>query len=1096
MYEEKMQEKTELDNEELKSLITRAFINRGNKYVLFDQQKDVEKFIHFVSNVRYEKVPVPYNILIVCDDMEKSKEFCDNLSFVAEDLRIFGKQIGACDIKTWFSLKKSFKDFEDVYGCIVIRNVTADDLKGGDWEWMADMIRQDQTPSLNKIMYMTEEAAQSLKENYEDIYYRYFANDYHIVMNKKEVEPSAIYQIFLSKLENEGYQIEQEFADGIRVYIDTVYLKSVEREMSFIEDLYNRVIRAVLSREKASRNIDKECVPYYRKPESAGAEKQENGKKSQEAEKQENEKESAEIKKQKPDEEKKEEYPAARVISRNDKPEENVLFFYLSVLSNRKKMSRYRGKCQEQKIYYTGISQLEAGTKHILYNLAMEGKKLDRIVIVESLQTRTDDLKEFTESFWDNPEEMKQYYASSVCFYKQRIKDYLRRKESKDIFKDTTKTYYDEYKSFEVPFTDTVEYTDDEIEQLFYDIPTYVAEDELEGKVDNAQSECYKEQSLKLFSEIIHGIQGEDCKLINLYVDVQGGIRSAVSQIDAVLELLKDRNVNIKGRYAIKGFNPNKEKVYEVAPVDEEYKAYELVSSMAEFKRYGRGQGLTEFFAKDNEPETQQIIELIRKISDAIALCNVEEFENQINALRTVNARPAIKELLEEKNSQISIVFQDIIEDYAPLLREESTTFDIVKWCVKKSFYQQAITLIESLMPKMLLECGFLYYNPFDMVNVEKKDGNVEKESIFWVCRYVKGRSLAWKDNRNLLFEHWVGCNYDSSSKTYFGVPAVDIKNLSKDSDFKAEALKFQKSNYVHWDEVNYTEKNKFKVEWKQIEYRKYSQNLNKDPDADVFCMFAALSRILKETRNSINHAVSRESYEAVERMLETYLVLGECLRLNERHKKSMVPYPGMKARFIVTERGKNKNLQGMIEGIYKGTIQKGSLTGVDIDDMCKKTVQVEVESLNGDTYIVKYIPEEKEEDEAGKTEVVNADFPEPGEKVEFKIGERGGSTGRTLRGKVNGVYKGVIEKNYLEGLSNGQLDEMCDTTVYAEVVRVNGEIYILSYTPDGKEEKEAQKQVQEKKKAPVKKMDCKPNAAKESGLSVSLAEMLGKINI
>ena len=69
---------------------------------------------------------------------------------------------------------------------------------------------------------------------------------------------------------------------------------------------------------------------------------------------------------------------------------------------------------------------------------------------------------------------------------------------------------------------------------------------------------------------------------------MQGGIRSAVSQIDAVLELLKDRNVNIKGRYAIKGYRQDVEKVYAVKLVDDEYKAYELVSAMTEFKRYGR----------------------------------------------------------------------------------------------------------------------------------------------------------------------------------------------------------------------------------------------------------------------------------------------------------------------------------------------------------------------------------------------------------------------------------------------------------------------------------------------------------------------------
>ena len=56
--------------------------------------------------------------------------------------------------------------------------------------------------------------------------------------------------------------------------------------------------------------------------------------------------------------------------------------------------------------YCVGISQLEPGTKQVLYRLALEGKKLHRIVIVESEEARQNEINGIDADFWDDPEEM------------------------------------------------------------------------------------------------------------------------------------------------------------------------------------------------------------------------------------------------------------------------------------------------------------------------------------------------------------------------------------------------------------------------------------------------------------------------------------------------------------------------------------------------------------------------------------------------------------------------------------------------------------------------------------------------------------------
>lgn len=662
-------------------------------------------------------------------------------------------------------------------------------------------------------------------------------------------------------------------------------------------------------------------------------------------------------------------------MSNNNVQAENVLFFNLSVLAKECKMNKYQGTLKKGTDNvngnYTGISQLEAGTKHILCQLALEGKKLDRIVMVTSKATRTDNRQEFVESFWEDYGD-DDGQASSMNFYKQRITDYLRRKEDKEIFKDVKDTYYEENKNFETIFPDDVTYTDEEIKKLFIEIPTYDPEND---RITEAEKKAhyYKDKSLELFSEIINQIQGKDNRAVDLYVDMQGGIRSAVSQIDAVLELLKDRNVNIKGRYAIKGYRQDVEKVYAVKLVDDEYKAYELVSAMTEFKRYGRGQGLTEFFTKDEEPETQKITELIRKISDAIALCNVKEFENQIKTLKEINKQTEIRTKLKEKNSQMLIVFQDIIADYASLLKDGSTTFDIVKWCVNKSFYQQALTIIESLMPKMLAECGYLQYNPMDEVIVEKEENHKKmKEKIFWVCEQDKrSRNQGWKDNRNILFEQWVHNNTDLREKSIFGIPDEKVRNISGDTDFKKVILEVGKDKGLQW-------KRKYNSTLPDVHYDRYSINLKNNAEGKLFCLFAALSKVLKDVRNSSNHANSKESCESVRHLLEGYVAIGNLLKLNEKHTEIPQPKQGDKVTFMITNK-EEETLKGCVEGLYEGAVVKSCVKGFqqrELKEMIGRTVQAEITGIIDGTYMVKCAVEKKKP-ETQRTRKVQKKKPE-----------------------------------------------------------------------------------------------------------------------
>lgn len=575
--------------------------------------------------------------------------------------------------------------------------------------------------------------------------------------------------------------------------------------------------------------------------------------------------------------------------------EENVLLLTLSTMGNTIKMSKYQEEQGEdsKKFYCTGISQLEPGTKLILYKLAKAGKKLNRIVIVESEETRKKEVSGIAEAYGDNSNlEYKQKKAwHAVSFYKQRILDYIQRKYDRQILSDET-NLIENYDEFERHFPDGVSYSDEELHNLFYDIPT------TESCQENDDGETvYQEQSLPLFMEIIRGIKGETGKRINLYIDTQGGARSAIQQINAVVELLKERNVKICGRYAIPKFRPGEqEKIHMIKEVGESYKAYELVASMTEFKSYGRGSGLTAFFEKDTDPVTQQILGIINRISGAIALCNIDLFDKALKDMKSL--KNEIEDNTVTVESQIRLVFQDIINDYSVLLKDERTEFDIVEWCVKKHYYQQAITIIESRMPEMLVECGLLSYNKNDTAkNIEKDDANCqypyrETCNINELCKKMK---VEWKKTENYLFEQWIYSNERKWKKTYFGATLQLDGKLAENWQEK-----YPEFNECERVSLRLREKdNKYFL----FKYERFDENVSgSDPNSQIFRMFAALSSVLKDARNGINHANSKLTDEQIKDALETYVILGKELKLTDRKREVM------ENKFVNFSNHKSKN--------------------------------------------------------------------------------------------------------------------------------------------------------------------------------------------
>lgn len=103
------------------------------------------------------------------------------------------------------------------------------------------------------------------------------------------------------------------------------------------------------------------------------------------------------------------------------------------------------------------------------------------------------------------------------------------------------------------------------------------------------------ENEEEVIFDAVKAIKGDNHGEIELYINMQGGIRSTMMKMNAITELLETQNVKVVGRYA-NNYNAREPQPYISASVADDYRLYELVTAMSIFKKYGHGEKLLEYF--------------------------------------------------------------------------------------------------------------------------------------------------------------------------------------------------------------------------------------------------------------------------------------------------------------------------------------------------------------------------------------------------------------------------------------------------------------------------------------------------------------------
>lgn len=220
----------------------------------------------------------------------------------------------------------------------------------------------------------------------------------------------------------------------------------------------------------------------------------------------------------------------------------------------------------------------------------------------------------------------------------------------------------------------------------------------------------------------------------HLYLDTHGGLRGIQRILEATITLLKVEGVPVKEAYSV-AFT-DKSPVKPIISETEQMKIFDFVSGINEFITCGRADTLTEYYEKRSQTHYQNdIVSRIATVANGIQWCCVPEFERGLASLQEYFKHSAAP----NTDPYLSIYMDDIKRDYQNLVLSNYSVVDEINWCIKKKFYQQALTLIESRISNLLFnEWKLLKLNTNPWTGNE--NSRFSKSTVYYEIKYDNER--------------------------------------------------------------------------------------------------------------------------------------------------------------------------------------------------------------------------------------------------------------------------------------------------------------------------------------------------------------------
>ncbi|MBR0261866.1 MAG: TM1812 family CRISPR-associated protein [Selenomonadaceae bacterium] len=184
---------------------------------------------------------------------------------------------------------------------------------------------------------------------------------------------------------------------------------------------------------------------------------------------------------------------------------------------------------------------------------------------------------------------------------------------------------------------------------------------------------------------------------ITVHADITGGFRHTSMLMMSVIQLLRYRGIKIG---EILYSDPTSRTVYRVTEIQ---RMFSLITGADEFVKFGSVTALQDYFGENPPPAVKNLLGAMNRFSEAIKICRTSAIEDELKNLgqhiQTFRENPD-KDLKSELFAKII----DTIEfEYGKLIHSTSGRLDIIRWCMEKDFWQQAMTLCTEWLPEEII---------------------------------------------------------------------------------------------------------------------------------------------------------------------------------------------------------------------------------------------------------------------------------------------------------------------------------------------------------------------------------------------------------
>lgn len=221
---------------------------------------------------------------------------------------------------------------------------------------------------------------------------------------------------------------------------------------------------------------------------------------------------------------------------------------------------------------------------------------------------------------------------------------------------------------------------------------------------------------------------------LKIHVDMTGGFRYASMLMLSIIQLLKYRGIEIGD---VLYSDPDNKKIYRLNEIQN---IFTLITGADEFVKFGSVDALIEYFENAPDSSAYKLIQAMKRFSETIKICRTNTLEEDLKNL-VEQIKIFRKSCGGNLKSQLFAKIIDTIENgYGKLVKGEESRIEIIRWCLEKGFWQQAMTLCTEWLPGEIVDRGIFKPKKSEVIE------SVKSESRSFGC--------GWKQD---LIIHWQG---------------------------------------------------------------------------------------------------------------------------------------------------------------------------------------------------------------------------------------------------------------------------------------------------------------------------------------------------